>query len=60
MIINYSDNDDMEQHDTILELDEWEFQDVKYLIDESNNTIYSDQTHERIGKKIDEFNIELF
>ena len=44
----------------VLELDEWFFQDVKYLIDESNNILYSYQTHERVGKKVDEFNIQLF
>ena len=58
LIVNYSDNEeDMSEE---LELDEWFFHDVKYLIDESNNILYSDQTHERIGKKIDEFNIQLF
>jgi len=62
LILNYSDDDDEHSDvlEEVLELDEWFFQDVKYLIDESNNILYSYQTHERVGKKVDEFNIQLF
>jgi hypothetical protein len=43
----------------IVELDEWVFSGVKYLIDLETNTVYSFQTNEPIGKKIDEFNIDF-
>jgi hypothetical protein len=45
-----------------LELEEWTHEDthIKYLLDPSNNNLYSLQTTELIGRKIDEFTIELF
>jgi hypothetical protein len=57
MSVNYSEDED---EDEILELDEWYFHDVKYLIHTQSNTLYCYQTNERIGKKIDEYNIQLF
>ena len=53
LILNNSDDDE-------LELDEWYFHDVKYLLDSISNHLYCYQTNEHIGKKIDEFNIQLF
>ena len=58
LIVNYSEDED--EDDEVLELDEWYFHDVKYLIHTQSNTLYCYQTNERVGKKIDEFNIELF
>jgi hypothetical protein len=56
LIVNYSEDED----EDVLELDEWYFHDVKYLIHTQSNTLYCYQTNERVGKKIDEFNIQLF
>ena len=51
--------DDELDEGEIVELDEWVFRGVKYLIDLETNTVYSFQTNEPIGKKIDDFNIDF-
>lgn len=45
-----------------LDLEEWTHEDtnIKYLLDTSNNKLYSLLTTELIGTKIDEFTIELY
>ena len=45
-----------------LDLEEWTHEDtnIKYLLDTSNNNLYSVLTNELIGKKIDGFTIELY
>ena len=47
--------------DEELELEEWEHPNtkIKYLLDIATNIIYSDQTEQPIGKKIDEFTIKF-
>ena len=54
-------DDDLDELDEgeLVELDEWVYSGVKYLIDLKTNTLYSFQTNEPIGKKIDDFNIEF-
>jgi hypothetical protein len=59
LIAGNSDSEDELDEGELLELDEWVLNDVKYLIDLETNTVYSFQTNEPIGKKIDEFNIEF-
>jgi len=58
-IYNATTEEDTDSEEEI-ELDEWIYNDnTKYLID-NQNILYSYQTHERIGKKINEFKIEIY
>ena len=47
--------------DDEVELEEWihEGTNIKYMIDPNTHILYSFQTNEPVGKKIDEFTIEF-
>lgn len=73
LIVPTSDNEEVEPKvnsvnsiyeattDEELELEEWEHPNtkIKYLLDTTTNIVYSDQTEQPIGKKIDEFTIKF-
>jgi hypothetical protein len=60
-IYDNTTDDEAEESCEELELEEWTHENthIKYLLDISTNNLYSVQTTELIGKKIDEFTIEF-
>jgi len=53
----YNNTTDDEQHDIITE--EWEYRNVIYLLDTYTNNVYSKQTMQFIGNKIDDYEIDF-